>query len=53
MIGNNNLDTGIACSFEASTAIEDELMTKIKKYGKEAHGLDPIPTDVAQKIKIS
>ena len=61
MIGNNpwedNIptfkckDIGMACSFEAGAATEDELMTKIKKHGKEAHGLDPIPPDVAQKIK--
>lgn len=30
---------GFSCPFEAEGKTEDELMAKIKKHGKEAHGM--------------
>jgi predicted small metal-binding protein len=44
-------DTGLACPFKASAPTEAELMTKIAKHAKEAHGMKTIPPDVMAKVK--
>jgi predicted small metal-binding protein len=44
-------DTGLACPFKTSAPTEAELMKKIAKHAKEAHGMDPVPPDVMAKVK--
>lgn len=44
-------DTGMDCGFKARAKTEEELMPKVVQHAKEVHKLDPIPADVAQKVK--
>lgn len=44
-------DTGADCDFEARAETEEELMKLATVHGKDDHGFDEIPTDVATKIK--
>ncbi len=44
-------DCGMSCSYKASAPTEAELMAKIAKHAKEAHGMDPVPPDVMEKVK--
>ena len=39
------------CGFKAKAKTEEELMPKIVQHAKEAHKLDPIPAETAQKVK--
>jgi predicted small metal-binding protein len=44
-------DTGMACPFETSAPTEAELMPKIAKHAREAHGMKTIPPDMMEKVK--
>jgi predicted small metal-binding protein len=44
-------DVGMNCPFEAHAETEEELMQKIMRHGKEAHGLNEIPPELADKVK--
>jgi predicted small metal-binding protein len=44
-------DAGMACPFEASAPTEAQLMEKIAKHAKEAHGMKTIPSDMMEKVK--
>ena len=44
-------DTGMDCPFEASAPTEEELMQKIAKHAKEAHGMDPVSPEMLEKVK--
>jgi predicted small metal-binding protein len=41
----------MACTFTASAPTEDELMKKIAAHAKSVHQIDPVPADLAAKIK--
>ena len=44
-------DIGMDCPFEAKADTEAELMVKVAKHAKEAHGMETIPPDLKDKIK--
>jgi predicted small metal-binding protein len=39
------------CNYEARASSEDELMQKVAQHAREAHGMQTVPPDVAQKVK--
>jgi predicted small metal-binding protein len=43
-------DVGVDCDFEARGETVEELLQKCGKHAKEAHGMDQIPPELAQKI---
>ena len=45
------MDIGMACGFEESSLTRGGLMKKVAAHAKSVHGLDPIPTDVLQKVQ--
>jgi len=44
-------DLGMDCPFTANAPTEAELMKKIAEHAKSAHKIDPVPADLAAKIK--
>jgi predicted small metal-binding protein len=44
-------DTGMTCPFETSADTEEELMGKIARHAKEAHGMDPVSPEMMEKVK--
>jgi predicted small metal-binding protein len=44
-------DIGMDCGFKTSAKTEEELMPKVMEHAKAAHQLDPIPPEIAQKVK--
>jgi predicted small metal-binding protein len=44
-------DLGMDCPFEAKAPTEAELMKKIAEHAKNVHKIDPVPADLAEKIK--
>lgn len=39
------------CDFVARGATEDEVMKQAAEHAKTAHGMQTIPSDMAQKVK--
>ena len=44
-------DIGMACPFEAKAPTEAELMKKVAEHAKSVHKIDPVPADLAAKIR--
>jgi len=44
-------DIGMQCGFTAEAADEQDLMQKIAKHAKEAHGMDKIDEATMKKVK--
>jgi predicted small metal-binding protein len=44
-------DIGMDCPFEAEADTEKELMAKVAKHAKEAHGIETISPELQDKIK--
>jgi len=44
-------DIGMDCKFQATAPTEAELMKKITEHAKAVHKIDPVPADLAVKIK--
>ena len=44
-------DIGMACPFKAEAPTEAELMKKVAEHAKAVHKIDPVPADLAAKIK--
>lgn len=47
----NCRDVGVDCDFEAVGETVDEVMRKCVEHGKEAHGMQDIPPDLASKVQ--
>ena len=43
-------DIGMACGFTTEASSRQELMPKIAKHAKEAHGITNIPEDLMKKV---
>jgi len=46
-------DVGVDCDFEARGNTVDEVLAQCAKHGKEAHGMDKIPPELMEKVKVS
>ncbi len=44
-------DIGMDCKFQTTAPTEAELMKKIAEHAKAVHKIDPVPADLAAKIK--
>jgi predicted small metal-binding protein len=44
-------DIGMDCKFQTTAPTEAELMKKIAEHAKTVHKIDPVPADLAAKIK--
>ena len=44
-------DVGVDCDFAARGETEQEVLQQCAKHGKEAHGMDEIPPELAQKVR--
>jgi len=43
-------DVGMDCDFKAQAETMEELMEKCSEHAKSDHGIDEIPTELAQKV---
>ncbi len=46
-------DVGPDCDFVARGENEDEIMQKAAEHGRDAHGFQEIPPDLAEKARAS
>jgi len=44
-------DAGVDCDFVARGETEQEVLQQCAKHGKEAHGMDVIPPELAAKVQ--
>jgi len=44
-------DVGMDCDFEARGETTEEIMQQAAQHAKEAHGMDEIPPEVAEKCQ--
>ncbi len=47
----NCRDVGPDCDFVAKGETEDELMTQVAKHANEAHGIETVPPELAEKAR--
>lgn len=43
-------DVGVDCDYEARGATEQEVIDQCAEHAKEAHGMDNLPPELAQKV---
>lgn len=44
-------DVGVDCDFEARGETDQEILRQCAEHARSAHGMNPIPPDVAARIK--
>ena len=44
-------DVGLDCDFEAWAETEEELMEMVALHARTAHGIEDIPTEMAEKVQ--
>jgi predicted small metal-binding protein len=44
-------DVGVDCDFVARGDTEQDVLLKCAEHGKEAHGMDKIPPELAQMVR--
>ena len=44
-------DVGVDCDFVARGETEQEVLQQCAKHGKEAHGMEAIPPELAAKVQ--
>ena len=44
-------DVGVDCDFEARGETEREVLRKCAEHARKEHGMDPIPAELASKVK--
>ena len=47
----NCRDVGVDCDFVARGETEQEVLQQCAEHGKEAHGMDEIPPELALKVR--
>ena len=47
----NCRDVGPDCDFVAKGETEDEIMTQVAQHAREAHGIETVPPELAEKAK--
>jgi predicted small metal-binding protein len=45
-------DIGVDCDFEAHGANEQEVMQKCEEHARSAHGMEQIPPELAQQVRM-
>jgi predicted small metal-binding protein len=39
------------CDFKATAESDDEILQQVAAHAREAHGMDEVPAEVAEKVK--